>query len=186
VSREQRAIRRQWKAYILILKMLAVTGIFSIGIHVINQLDDIMSDQRTILKTQADCMDQIMWLRQDVDTLLDQAEKVAVRGDLGANTRCGVFDITHYCKCTSCCGKSNGITATGTQAEAGRTIAVDPSVIPLGTEVIIDGQAYIAEDTGGAIKGNRIDIFCDSHQEAINRGKITREIWVTDTKEVQK
>lgn len=79
MSRERRAIRRQWKAYILILKMLAVTGIFLIGLHVINQLDDIMSDQRTILKTQADCMDQIMWLRQDVDTLLDQADKVAVK-----------------------------------------------------------------------------------------------------------
>jgi 3D (Asp-Asp-Asp) domain-containing protein len=90
----------------------------------------------------------------------------------------GSYEITHYCKCTRCCGKNDGITATGTQATAGRTIAVDPKVIPLGTEVIIDGQSYIAEDTGGAIKGNKIDIFCESHEEAISRGRIEREVFI--------
>lgn len=88
----------------------------------------------------------------------------------------GTFTITHYCDCKMCCGKTDGITATGTQATANRTIAVDPKVIPLGSEVLIDGQVYIAEDVGGAIKGNRIDIYCDSHQEALNRGKIKREV----------
>lgn len=136
-----------------------------------------------ILKCQTDTLNQIMDLRQEIDEVkesIDKADKVAVKGDLVENTRYGVFDISHYCKCTSCCGKSDGITATGTQAEAGRTIAVDPSVIPLGTQVIIDGKTYVAEDTGGAIKGNKIDIFCDSHEEAINRGRITREVFVKE------
>lgn len=71
----------------------------------------------------------------------------------------GQFELTAYCPCEKCCGKSDGITATGTKATAGRTIAVDPSVIPYGKEVIIDGHTYVAEDCGGAVKGDKIDVF---------------------------
>ena len=80
---------------------------------------------------------------------------------------------TAYCPCNVCCGKCDGITATGTKATAGRTIAVDPSFIPYGTEVIINGNTYIAEDCGGAIKGNRVDIYFATHQEALNFGRRT-------------
>lgn len=80
---------------------------------------------------------------------------------------------TAYCSCEKCCGKNDGITATGTKATEGRTIAVDPKVIPYGTEVIIDGHTYIAEDCGGAVKGNAIDIYFDSHEEAVTFGKKT-------------
>ena len=81
------------------------------------------------------------------------------------------FRASAYCPCEKCCGKyANGITATGVKAKAGRTIAVDPNYIPYGTEVIINGNTYVAEDCGGAIKGNRIDIYFDSHEEALNFG----------------
>lgn len=85
----------------------------------------------------------------------------------------GVCKITAYCKenyphiCND--GNSN-VTATGTVPVAGRTVAVDPSVIPYSSEVIIDGHTYIAEDCGGAIKGNRVDICFDTHKEALNFG----------------
>lgn len=82
----------------------------------------------------------------------------------------GKFKISAYCSCSKCCGKSDGITATGVKATAGRTIAVDPKVIPLGSQVIIDGKIYIAEDIGGGIKDNRIDMFFPSHQAALNWG----------------
>lgn len=82
-----------------------------------------------------------------------------------------VVTATAYCPCEKCCGKTDGITATGTQATAGRTIAVDPSVIPYGTNVIIDGVTYVAEDRGGAIKGNDIDVFFDTHEEALQFGR---------------
>ena len=82
----------------------------------------------------------------------------------------GTFKLTAYCACEKCCGKSDGITATGTKATANRTIAVDKTVIPYGTTVIINGNEYVAEDTGGAIKGNIIDIFFDDHEEALNFG----------------
>jgi 3D (Asp-Asp-Asp) domain-containing protein len=87
----------------------------------------------------------------------------------------GSFCCTAYCICTECCGKlptdpAYGITATGTRAEQGRTIAVDPNVIPYGTEVLINGHTYIAEDTGSAIYGKRIDICFTSHAEALAFG----------------
>lgn len=81
------------------------------------------------------------------------------------------YTLTAYCPCSICCGQwANGITSTGTVATAGRTIAVDPRVIPYGTEVIINGNTYVAEDCGGAIKGNRIDVYFDTHQEALAFG----------------
>lgn len=83
----------------------------------------------------------------------------------------GTYELTAYCPCARCCGNTKGITSTGTKATAGRTIAVDPKKIPYGSEVVINGHVYIAEDCGGAIKGKRIDIFCDSHAEAIAFGR---------------
>ena len=61
-------------------------------------------------------------------------------------------------------------TATGTTPTVGRTCAVDPKVIPYGSEVIINGHTYIAEDCGGAIRGNRVDILFATHEEALNFG----------------
>ena len=89
----------------------------------------------------------------------------------------GEFVITHYCACEKCTIDGDGITATGTKAASGRTIAVDPEVIPYGTTVIIDGHAYVAEDCGGAIKGRRIDIFMGSHQEALKAGVKVAEVF---------
>lgn len=77
---------------------------------------------------------------------------------------------TAYCPCWECCGKTDGITSTGVKATAGKTVAVDPSVIPYGSEIVIDDHTYIAEDCGGVIKGDRIDIFFDSHTEALEFG----------------
>ena len=89
--------------------------------------------------------------------------------------------LTAYCPCEECWGKADGITATGTQATEGRTIAVDPEVIPYGTEVVISGEKYIAEDCGEEIKGRRIDVYFDSHAEAEAYGvKETTCTWVKE------
>ena len=90
----------------------------------------------------------------------------------------GTYTLTAYCPCSRCCGKSDGITATGTKATAGRTIAVDPKVIPYGSKVKINGHVYTAEDCGGAIKSKKIDIFFNSHQSALNFGKQTAEVFI--------
>lgn len=107
----------------------------------------------------------------------------------------GEFTITYYCACRMCCGKEEsnpnyGITATGTLATEGRTVAVDPSVIPYGTEIRIiypDGEqrTYISEDCGGAIKGNRIDVFMETHEKALKAGIKTAEVFICGGEKIQ-
>lgn len=102
----------------------------------------------------------------------------------------GEFKLTAYCACQKCCGKwalnrpvdENGneivCGASGERLFAGSSIAVDPNVIPLGTEVIINDNMYIAHDTGSAVKGNVIDIYFDSHEEARSFGLQYAEVFV--------
>ena len=91
----------------------------------------------------------------------------------------GNFQITHYCPCAICNGRSDGLTATGTKLTPGRTIAVDPSVIPLGSTVWIEGYGTrIAEDTGGAIKGKHIDMLVSGHTEAYDKGVVYRDVYI--------
>ena len=96
----------------------------------------------------------------------------------------GDFVLTDYCNCRTCCGKwSGGPTASGVMPESGRTIAVDPDVIPLGSRVYIDGYGeYVAEDTGSAIVGARIDVYMDTHEEARHfadgEGSCVRKVWI--------
>lgn len=102
----------------------------------------------------------------------------------------GEFKLTAYCSCEKCCGKwalnrpkdENGkdivYGSTGAILVAGTSIAVDPSVIPYGSQVEINGHTYTAHDTGGAIKGNRIDVYFDSHQDALNFGVQYAEVFL--------
>lgn len=90
----------------------------------------------------------------------------------------GMFQITYYCKedYPHICNDGDAAqTATGTVPTPGRTIAVDPDVIPYGTEVLIGDVSYIAEDCGQAIKGNRIDICVSTHEEAEELGTYVAE-----------
>ena len=80
-----------------------------------------------------------------------------------------VYKITAYCPCSKCCGKTNGRTASGTKATAGRTVAAS-SKFAFGTKLNIGGHIYTVEDRGGAINGNKIDIFVNSHAEALQWG----------------
>lgn len=74
------------------------------------------------------------------------------------------------CKATAYHEPEGSLTKSGTLSRVG-AIAVDPSVIPLGTELYVEGYGYcVAEDTGGLIKGNRIDIYLDSEAECVNWG----------------
>jgi len=101
----------------------------------------------------------------------------------------GLFKATAYCPCVKCCGiwskehPSRGqdfiqLTASGTAPEEGRTIAADWSVIPKDSRIVIDGQSYVVEDTGTAIKGNRIDIFYENHEAALEWGIRDVEVYM--------
>lgn len=90
----------------------------------------------------------------------------------------GTFITTAYCPCYSCSSDFGYQTATGVTAKEGVTIAVDPSVIPYGTVVIIDGHEYIAQDCGSEISGKDIDIFFESHSVAREYGVQEKEVYV--------
>jgi 3D (Asp-Asp-Asp) domain-containing protein len=86
--------------------------------------------------------------------------------DIPDYTDLGTYKLTAYCSCSKCCGKSDGITASGTKATAGRTVAAKG--IPFGTKLMINGETYIVEDRG--VGSGVIDIYFDSHSEALNFG----------------
>lgn len=95
--------------------------------------------------------------------------------------------VTYYDCCVKCCGKSDGITYSGTKAAPHETCAVDPAVIPLGSAVTVDygdGELhhYRAEDIGGGVKGNRIDICVSTHEEALELGRRTATVYWMEVK----
>lgn len=82
----------------------------------------------------------------------------------------GSFKATAYCPCARCCGRAGARTCTGTVPRANHTISVDPRVVPMGSKLLIDGVVYTAEDQGSGVNGNKVDIFFNSHQEALRYG----------------
>lgn len=97
----------------------------------------------------------------------------------------GEFKLTAYCSCQICCGKwsynrPNGIVygSIGEELKEGYSIAVDPDIIPYRTEVIIDDKTYEAQDCGGAIKGNRIDVYFEDHDDALEFGVQYTEVFL--------
>lgn len=81
----------------------------------------------------------------------------------------GTFTVTAYCGCSKCSG-GNSRTASGTIPTEGRTIAADTSILPFGTQVVIDGIVYTVEDCGSGVNGNHIDIFFATHEDAMAYG----------------
>lgn len=102
----------------------------------------------------------------------------------------GEFKLTAYCSCEKCCdgwannrpvdeyGNEIVYGSIGEKLVEGVSIAVDPNVIPYGSEVVISGSTYIAHDTGGAIDGNRIDVYHNDHQNAIEFGVQYCEVFI--------
>lgn len=102
---------------------------------------------------------------------------------LAQATRLDDVTVTHYDPCVKCCGKTDGITATGVPVTPYYTVAVDPELIPLGSEVLVDygdGEIhyYRAEDTGGAVRGKHLDLCVTSHDEALTLGVRQATVWV--------
>lgn len=93
----------------------------------------------------------------------------------------GKFKISHYCceKYKHICGTGTGKTTTGLEVQPGM-ISVDPRVIPLGSIILINGVEYVAEDTGGMIKGKKIDMAVPTHQEALNLGVYYADIYIKE------
>lgn len=91
-------------------------------------------------------------------------------------TYLGRFKITAYCACVHCCGKTDGITASGARATAGRTVAMYG--LPLGTKLKINGQIYVVEDRGTPY--GHIDMYFDTHEQAIQFGVQYADVYIME------
>lgn len=94
------------------------------------------------------------------------------------------INTSAYCSCASCCGKTNGITASGAKATAWYTVAAGKGY-PLGTIIYIpalsnkpNGGWFVVQDRGGAISNNKLDIFCSTHSEALQFGRKNLECYI--------
>ena len=95
----------------------------------------------------------------------------------GSGRDLGQFKLTAYCPCYSCSEGWGRMTSSGRLAQERHTIATDPNVIPEGTKVEINGVVYTAEDIGGGVRGNHIDIFYESHEECLEFGVRYAEVY---------
>lgn len=170
---------------LFLISMLAILGVMTAKLVAIAQ--ELFGEKEEI---HACCIETM----KPMETLAPMApiapmiEEDVVEEAKIADHPVGVCEITAYCTCVKCCGiwseehpSRQGtdyvqLTATGTRPTAGRTVAVDPTVIPLGSVVMINGVGYVAEDTGNAVKGNVVDIYFDDHQEAVQFGRQTATV----------
>lgn len=182
-NEERRALRRSmmaWKQAAVVLLVLAVLCNVAQGLvyrHMQGQW------QTTIQRAEESRDDAIQELAalslvtaQEKQARTAQAEAYAAIGDWEYIGEC---KITAYCSepYAHVCGTGDGLTATGIPVAPG-IAAVDPSVIPLGSTLIIDGQRYLAADVGGTIKGQMVDIAVATHQEAVEFGVQSAPVWI--------
>lgn len=91
----------------------------------------------------------------------------------------GSFTTTAYCNCTKCSGGS-GKTYSGTIPKANHTISADISRYPIGTKLMIGDIIYTVEDIGTGVYGNRLDIYFDTHQQALDYGMKTVDVYAVE------
>ena len=156
---------------------LVTTGLMLSRVKDLESSYDEQSKQMQLLKDEYNSLSNELSAEKSERTKYQRLyDEVSIRNEqLEAeleNWRClGQFVITYYWPGEDVYGR---LTSTGAIAEEGRTIAVDPSIIPYGSIVLINGNEYVAQDCGGAIKGKNIDIFVDNPKMQ----KYTVEIYI--------
>lgn len=133
-------------------EILSQVGLFSSFSNAnILMFNQVLKEQQLSLKEQQDKLKK------------EEKEQEAKKQEEVKKAWTHEFHVTAYCGCYSCSEGYGTQTSTGVTAEAGRTIAVDPDVVPYGSKVQINDHTYVAEDCGGAINGYEIDIYMDEH-----------------------
>ena len=127
------------------------------------------------------CADDMRTRRLQTETLETHEKHTAcvsgelegVKSELEEWESLGEFTVTAYCGGECCCGvwaDEDCTTASGAEAVEGVTIAADTNILPFGTEIRLNGDTYTVQDTGGAIRGSRLDLYFDSHEDALAFG----------------
>lgn len=143
-----------------------VLTIFILEILLIGSCSGKTADANTV-KTEV-----VAFEKTAIDTAIQPIEEIKPKKEL--------YTVTAYCACKKCCGKTDGITASGVKAVEGITVAADTKKLPFGTQIEIDGHIYTVQDRGGAIKGNRLDIFFDSHEKALEFGRQQKYVTIIE------
>lgn len=151
------------------------------------QIVTLQAEYEKAKKIQMDAVEKLGAQVQAYDRLCKAIELDAEKRErqarefeaLGVYQYIGVCTLTAYC-CESkdnphICGTGDGLTATGLPVTPG-VVAVDPSIIPLGSTVIINGVSYLAADTG--VTGYHIDIAIQTHEEASDFGVFSAAVWI--------
>lgn len=175
-----RRSRAAWRQAALGLLMLAALCNMGQALIYNYQRDQWEQELRQAEHTRDYALEQLGALsRQSEQDRQARAAQAEEYGAVGAWEYIGECRITAYCcePYEHICGTGDGLTATGLPVTPG-IAAVDPSVIPLGSTLIIDGQQYLAADTGGAVIGQTVDIAVASHQEAIAFGVQLAQVWL--------
>lgn len=163
----------EWLGVVLLTGIIALSG-NSVDLGSIEATEDSSGTDKYVVehKVKTETV-------KDVVTIVESNQNITVQGvDTEISmTPLGTFEATAYCPCAICCSNWGGspinkTTSIGVGAYQGNTIAVDPTKIPYGTKLYVDGVGtFIASDCGGAIKGNRLDIYFANHSQALSFGR---------------
>jgi 3D (Asp-Asp-Asp) domain-containing protein len=149
-------------------------------------LEKIVDEEEEIIMLQTKQIDVLQQKLSDAENTIKEQEKTIQKikqeevqkkklEDADKGTYLGNFNLSFYSKEQF----PNSSTSTGVMPQVGVTVAVDPKVIPLGTKIHIEGLGVrIAQDTGGAIKGNKLDVFVATTAEAYQMGRQNRKVWI--------
>ena len=146
------------------ISVSANIGMYLHGQYLQNEIVDSQEEvfdlkaRNTLLKDiYNELLGQMQETQNEVQNLQSQVEELQKWRSLG------VFRITAYWFGED---EYGDLTSTGVKAQVNHTIAVDPEIIPYGSKVMIDGQIYVAEDCGGAIKNNVIDVWVENQSNS--------------------
>lgn len=142
---------------------------------------DLQAEQTARRELQAELIDAVLRLQEAKVKIFELEERLAGIETAGEPVLeyLGAFTVSAYCceKYPHICGEGHGITASGLPVAPG-IVAVDPQIIPLGATVYICGEAYLAADTGAAVKGNRVDIAVPFHSDAVAYALQTHDVYI--------
>ena len=196
-TREQRSkARRAWVE--VILCVIVCAALVAVGTvvcaHAAQKMDkprEISEEYRWYLESQESAAPKT-WaeLAKELENEVEEDAEAPYESEcieevlLETANRLDGVTVTHYCveRYPHICGNGTGLTASGREAEPGVSVAVDPRVIPLGSEVMVDyGDGvihyYRADDTGGAVKGAKIDVCVETHEGAVQLGVRAATVW---------
>lgn len=175
---------------IALVIFMAVIGIFALFSLIDTEIITISNMDALLIEQDGSYMAQSAPENVDIDKESQNSTQSDTQDNTPEYINLGEFRLTAYCSCSRCCGQfannrpigkdGNEIvyTASGKIAKSEYTVAADTSVLPYGTIVYINDMEYEVQDCGGAIKGNSIDIYFDSHEAALEFGVQYADVFV--------